>query len=341
MAKVEVSKELAETLKELRLQYKVQAKSVAAALGKSNAYITKLEKGGIQTITREELAIIYDVIAEKADNPESVEDRIVRLLNVRYSEEEIKEQIWLYNFDTTFRQIPVPEELIDEINIMIEENQINRVYLFDRINSNEGLTQEDRSNDNIPYNEWYKTDVSFGIKLKIDWNIFNDLLDKKIDKSIYMYPYSILTYLYLIISENKQNETTSFAYCENLAIKTMNKFKFYSLRERVLLYGNNTEKENNNILTSFDKDNVEIINRILNGFHFITEVDIKIANERLTDFANNLDYNIGFMLKLISLDYKKLESTSFEQKKSFLNDVEKLIEKYSNKSKDNTDITLY
>ena len=262
-------------------------------------------------------------------------------MNVRYSEEEIKEQIWLYNFDTTFRQIPVPEELIDEINIMIEENQINRVYLFDRINSNEGLTQEDRSNDNIPYNEWYKTDVSFGIKLKIDWNIFNDLLDKKIDKSIYMYPYSILTYLYLIISENKQNETTSFAYCENLAIKTMNKFKFYSLRERVLLYGNNTEKENNNILTSFDKDNVEIINRILNGFHFITEVDIKIANERLTDFANNLDYNIGFMLKLISLDYKKLESTSFEQKKSFLNDVEKLIEKYSNKSKDNTDITLY
>ena len=342
MARIEVTKELAETLRELRIQYKVQAKDVAEALGKSNAYITKLEKGGIQTISKEELETILDIITNNAENPESVEERIVKLLRIKYTEEEINEQIWFYNFDTLFRRIPIPEGLSNEINDMLEQYEISRSYLFDRINSNEGLPIESQNDETIPYNEWFKTGSTIGIKLKLEWNTFNDFLDKKTEKIIYMYPYSILTYLFLIISEYKQDNEKSFSHCQNLAIQTLNKHKFFSLREKSMLSNvNQTEREKDEILTSFDKENIDIINKILSGFRFITEADIKIANERLSAFANNLEFNIGFMSKLISLDYKKLDSVSIEKKRSFLKDVDKLINEYSNETEDQDDISLY
>lgn len=50
MPRAIVTPELAETLRGIRLQNKVQAKNLAAHIQKSAAYISKLENGNIQTI---------------------------------------------------------------------------------------------------------------------------------------------------------------------------------------------------------------------------------------------------------------------------------------------------
>lgn len=344
MAKVYVTKELAETLKELRIQYKVQAKDLAKVLEKSPAYVSKLERGGIQTISKDELEKILNCITTNTDDFEKIAERISDLLNIKYSNEEIKKQIWFYNFDMVYRKIPIPIELIDEINEKIKVLNVNRTYLFDRINSNEALPEEDKYNDSIIYNEWYNSSIGLCIKLKLSLEDFNDFLDNKLISTSYIYPYSMLTYLFKIEfeNENRDKKNPPFQYYENLATQVLNKHKFYSLIEKSALIKNQKIKEEkDSILTSFDKENSEIINTILNHFKFLTDSNIIVANERLKTFTENLNFDIGFMSKIISLEFSKLEKTSYERKKQFILDLQNLIDNYSsNNDKDNT-IELY
>lgn len=344
MAKVYVTQELAETLKELRIQYKVQAKNLAKALEKSPAYISKLERGGIQTISKEDLEKILKCITINTDDFGKIAEKISDLLTIKYSNEEIKKQIWFYNFDMVYRKIPIPVEIIDEINKKIKILNINRTYLFDRINSNEALPEEDKYDDSITYNEWYNSSIGLCIKLKLSPREFNDFLDGKLISTSYIYPYSMLTYLFKIEFENSKREdiNPSFQYYENLATQVLNKHKFYSLIEKSALTRNQQiNEEKDSILTSFDKENSEIINTMLNHFKFLTDSNIIVANERLKAFTENLNFDIGFMSKIISLEFSKLEKTSYERKKQFILDLQNLIDSYSNnKDKDNT-IELY
>ena len=62
MPRAIVTPELAETLRGIRLQNKIQAKSLAAYIGKSPAFISKLESGNIQTIDTKELYSILQRI---------------------------------------------------------------------------------------------------------------------------------------------------------------------------------------------------------------------------------------------------------------------------------------
>ena len=54
-------------LKEFRTQYKVKGKDVAEHIGKSAAYISKLEKGQIQQIDRKEFVKITNYIAKSEE----------------------------------------------------------------------------------------------------------------------------------------------------------------------------------------------------------------------------------------------------------------------------------
>ncbi len=342
MDKVDVTKQLAETIKEIRIQYKVPAKEVADALNKSNAYITKLERGDIQTISWDDLITIIDTIAKKANDPSTVEERIAKLVHIKLTDEEIKDELWLYNFDMVIRMIPISKELIDYINEFIKTHNIGKTQLFDRINSNEGLTDEDRQNNDIPLNVWYLNSFSqLSIKLKLNWITFNNILEYKTNKASYIYIYSILTYIYRIAEDISTNEK-SFSWCQNRAVETMNNFKFFSLLEKNALSNREEVKtENDNLLTSFDIENTKTINTILDGFRFMSEADIIIANERLKEFSENMKSDLGFMSKIISLNYIKLNNLSYNKKRQFLSDIENLIDKYSEDKNNNDSLEFF
>ena len=82
-------------------------------------------------------------------------------------------------------------------------------------------------------------------------------------------------------------------------------------------------------LSSFDRDNIEILNDILSGFQFASEYNIKRTNEQLKSFSENMHWDLGFMLRIISMNFKDLERTSVSNKKNLIAEIEELIKKYS------------
>lgn len=342
MPRAIVTTELSETLRSIRLQNKIQAKDLALHIEKSPAFISKLENGNLQTIETSTLYSILQFISGEHNFAELAE-QIYASLRFKYSSKEIEEQLWFTNFDTVECRLPIPATLIDYINNRLETLNISRTILNARINANESLPPEDIHNTSIEFNQWYHrphTDgYSQSIKIRLTEQQMNNILDKTIDVSPYIFVFSILFYTLKI---EKYNTKTDLSSTENNAlIKTttdiLNSYKFLSISEKNNLIAEKESKEDvYDLLTSFDKTNMDILNDILIGFRYASDRDIKSTNKKLQLFSQNMHWDLGFMLKVISLDFKALENTSFNNKKALIEAIQSLISKYAQLSrKDN------
>lgn len=335
MPRAIVTPGLAETLRAIRLQNKIQAKQLAAHIGKSPAFVSKLENGSIQTIDTEELNSILQFISGQ-ESPIELAEQIYKSLKLKYSAKEIEEQLWFVNYDTVECVLPIPAALIDEFNLRIDRLGISRQYLASRINANEAISEEENNDRSIPYNQWYHQERigenAHSIKIKLPEEQLNKILDKEYDVAPYVIVFCILFYL-LKIEEYKETVTLSEAQNSALMQKTtltLNDFKFLSISEKNrLISEKQSQEEIHDLLSSFDNDNIEIINDIIHGFQFASEYNIKSTNEQLKTFSDNMHWDLGFMLRLISLDYCSLEKTSVSNRKNLLTEIEAIIKKYS------------
>lgn len=336
MPRAIVTPELTETLRSIRLQNKVQAKKLAEHINKSPAFISKLENGNIQTIDTKELYSILQFISRESSSLELAE-KIYKSLKIKYSTKEIEDQLWFTNYDTVECLLPIPESLITEINSRIDELGISRQYLNSRVNANEALTREEANDDSILFNQWYHQDRIGGgaqsIKIKLPENYMNGILDRKKEVAPYVFVFCILFY---VLKIEEYGDTISLSDEDNSALMnktttTLNSHKFYSIAEKnALIAEKQTQEEVHELLSSFDNANIEILNDILSGFRFASEHNIKSTNEQLKHFSENMHWDLGFMLKLISMEFTSLRMTSVSNKRSLLSEIETLIQKYAN-----------
>lgn len=348
MPRAIVTPELAETLRSIRLQNKIQAKGLAQYIGKSPAFISKLESGNIQTIDNRELYSILQFIGCSGDNPHELAERIYASLKFKYSKKEIDEQLWFTNYDTVERQLPIPESLVDDINSRIEAAGITHQRLIARINANEALSAEELDDDNIAYNQWYHQSRIGGsaqsIKIKLSESQMEEILGKKLDVSPYVFVFCILFY---VLKIEQYNDTVLLPDNENkdLMAKTtniLNEHKFFSIAQKDALISEKQSKEEVvDLLSSFDKDNIEILNDIISGFRFASEYNIKTTNEQLKKFNENMHWDLGFMLKIISMDFELLEKTSVSNKRNLIAAIEQLLTEYSQIPDDRNKIESY
>ena len=335
MPRAIVTPSLAETLRSIRLQNKIQAKQLASHIGKSPAFVSKLENGSIQTIDTKELNSILQFISGQ-ESPVELAEQIYKSLKLKYSAKEIEEQLWFVNYDTVECLLPIPNELIEDFNSRIDRLGITRHYLTSRINANEAISDEENNDRSIPYNQWYYQERLGGnahsIKIRLPEEQLNKILDKECDIAPYVIVFCILFYL---IKIDEYKETVSLSDEQNSALmqKTtiiLNDYKFLSISEKNrIISEKQSQEEIQELLSSFDNDNIEILNDIIRGFQFASEHNIKSTNEQLKAFSENMHWDLGFILRLISMDYCSLQKTSVSNRKKLLEEIEALIKKYS------------
>ncbi len=347
MPRAIVTSELAETLRSIRLQNKITAKSLAEHINKSPAFISKLENGNVLSVDTGELYSILQFISKESDTTE-LADQIYKSLKLKYSTKEIEEQLWFVNYETVECLLPIPVSLIDEINSRISSLNITRQYLNSRINANEALSQEDISDQSIPYNQWYHEKRLGGnahsIKIRLYENQMNALLDGEYDLAPYVFVFCILYYLVKIEQYDTQvtlsDEQNNALMQETTCI--LNSHKFYSISERnALIAEKQSLEEINDLLSSFDTANMELLSDIISGFRVASEHNIKSTNEQLSLFAKNMHWDLGFMLRIISFDYTILDKTSVSNRRNLLTELEKVILRYAELSDEQNRIEEY
>lgn len=347
MPRALVTSELAETLRSIRLQNKITARSLAEHIDKSPAFISKLENGNILSVDTDELYSILQFISRESSTIE-LADQIYKSLKLKYSTKEIEEQLWFVNYETVKCLLPIPSSLVDDINSRISSLNITRQYLNSRINANEALPQEDIDDKSIAYNQWYhqkqRGGSSQSIKIKLSENQMNAILDREYDLAPYVFVFCILYYVIKIEQFGTQITLTD-EQNNDLMQKTtdiLNSHKFFSISEKnALIAEKQSLDEIQDLLSSFDTANMEILGDIISGFRVASEHNIKLTNEQLSTFSSNMHWDLGFMLRIISFDYTALERTSFSNKKNLLAELEELISKYAGLSDEQNRIEEY
>ena len=140
--------------------------------------------------------------------------------------------------------------------------------------------------------------------------------------------------IHLNDDENKElmSQTTDY----------LNSHKFLSIatKDRLLSERQNRE-EIEDILSTFDLENIEIVNEIISGFRFASECNIKKTNYELKFFSENMKWDLGFMMRILSLDFKALDNTNISNRRALIAEIEKLIEKYKQLPDEQNQIETY
>lgn len=356
MARFSVTPELAATIKAVRLQNKVTAKSIATHINKSAAYFSKLERGDIKSIEETELTEIFRFIFSDEDEfqkfSEQTLNKILDTLELYFNKEEINNQLWFDNYDTVLRLIPIPSTLIDLINERMKKLDISVEKLCKRINANEGIPADVKNIKSIPYNEWQANIKNHKVKdiyirMKVDDSHIAGILDKSILSSNYVTLQAITFYLLKFEAEKEaENSTLDIPLDDESIMRNAHAFlseqRFFSLAQKKIRQElAQTKEDSEALLSEFDIANAKLINKIIVAFRAYSELDITRVNEYLSKFVKNLHWDCGFIMKILSESFYELDGLSFAYKKAFLEELVSLKEKYKNLPDERKTIEYY
>lgn len=339
MAKFEVTPELAAILRASRAQYGLTAKEVAEHVGKSQSFISRLEKADLKTIKETDLTNILSYIYSKDKDGngdlDSVLEKVYKTVQLYLSDNEIENQLWWDNYDTVYRTIPVPTELIQDIQTRLNNLHLSVSDLCQRINANEGIKPIENS-DQYPFNLWtakvvnHKLDFYF-IKMHVSVKTINSILSREKTGTNYVTMLAISYYLNKIerfgsfVDISEDNNRTIMKEAKAY----LNKYKFFSITEKSKLAQKNDSKEwQDSLLSSFDLENAERINDLINAYKVFAELDIEKCNRNLDIFVKNMQWDIGFMTSLTGINFYQFESISYTNKRKMLSEIRDTVKKY-------------
>jgi len=333
MAKVKMTKEIGDFFKEKRIKIGLSSKDLAAQISKSPAYITKLESAGIMVLDFDiAVQILKSLFPIDKDFDEAYEF-FVKNFNVEFSEEDKQSHESILNFDTVFRKIPLPIELVEYIKNELAELNYSIPMIVELVNKN--IDAPELTDIKEPKkNHWYFSKGQSIIYIELD----SDDLEKKLNDPNPICNYVTIQSVLINIFKLKGQEYTE---AQKSSVQIMNKYKFYSLNEKGKLLQNTVSKEDRkNLLSEIDNRNASLVNSLLKYIHLFSDINVEYANERLSALDKNFEFDAGLTFAFLGIDLAPLNGLDKKEKTDFLKSIKTLIEDYSIKSKQ-PDTTLY
>ncbi len=336
--KLIVDEEFGSQLKDFRNQYKVKAKDVAIYMNKSAAYISKLEKGEIHQIDKEEFVNMVNFISSSPNGYQLFCERIIGTM----VPEALDGSTIARNFDWVDRTLPIPEEYCQYINKKLKDANIDITELTNYINMNDDLDErflqeQGIDKETVEKNSWipYFEADSKNVKrtliiVEITEKEVENIVHRRIKKTSYLYLYVILYHIYKM---QELDVRLSLKESERINIKRktsnkLNDFKIYTLSDKAkVISQTNNETELVNVLNTFDIKNQELMRELIDGIFYLSEQDVEYTNSKLEGVLANLREEPSFSLAYMALPLDKMFNLSFKAKKEFLEGVGLLIEK--------------
>lgn len=353
VTKIRLSESIGLQLKEFRTQHQIKAKDIANFIEKSPAYISKLEKGQIKQIDKKELVKITNFITGSNEGYYLFCEKIASTAEPK----EFEKDTLLLNFDLIDRKLPLNNEVINELKERMVSLNISPEDLAIYINQNEDLGPDFllehkidissiEKNIWIPYQEADCTETSRNfILLEYSTERIERFINGEIHKCEYMLPFAMLHHL-LKISYKRKGKTLNedlIKNCQEEAEQILLKYKFYSLSVQSKFGAqSDTEEGYKKLLSTFDVDNMEYISQILSGIHFLSSYDVEYTNKKLKIIVENFkECDPSFSLAFMATPLLGIKELQPSLKKEFLNEVVKLVDKYTELANTNENFEKY
>lgn len=336
---------LGQNLRDFRINYNKKAKDVAAHIGKSGAYISKLEKGQIKQINRNDLVKILNFITGEKNGYELFIESNIKDMNP----DELTKSIPINNFDWIERQIPIPQEYVAYISAKITKLNTTTDELTQYINANDDLDDKFFADHNIDkkdlmpnqWNIYFEADCSNVhreyIYVVIDDQLIDNIINHKILKTSYLFLYMVVYQLYKI-EETKSQPYLSAGKLQKIKTRTTKKlrdFKIYTMVDKQMAIRNAATGIDTDLKpSSYDSENRKLVNELNDGLFFMSERDVEYVNKKLCSIISTLKNTNSFGLAYMALDLSPLYKANSTTKKEFLNAVQSLAKEYASTDAD-------
>ncbi|MBQ6622037.1 MAG: helix-turn-helix domain-containing protein [Mogibacterium sp.] len=329
--KFKVTPELATLIRTIRMQNGISSKDLAEAIGRSPSYVTKLEKGAVRTIRKDELTEILSYITEGEDFYEDKFPAIIRTLSTILTPENMILQTWLLQYDSYERPIRLPEALTEVLRDKMARVGIEAEELAEIINANEDV----RDGQKLPVNEVVIMDYPQGQVLRIRASVTPEeirrLCTEKEPVTNYGTLYSIL---FILVKLEKYGRIGFMEPPQAREVlqetgRILAYHEVYSLTKygQVLASGE-FQSSQMLVLNTFETANSNTINGILEIFRKMGEIDRMQAMETSDQFLANLEWDPAFMMKIVGMRFDRIGNMSYSNRKKLLAEIAGLVEKY-------------
>ncbi len=335
MPKYKVTKNMGSALKNLRQYRKIKAIDLAKAINKTGAYISKLEKGELNTIDSEDFIEIIRKMSNNQNEFSEAIDTLLKDTTMEYSEEEQENEAWKLNLDYFYRVLPIESKYKEIVKSKMNQLNITSSELSNYINSNFDLyndnTLDKQLLDNSPKNKWiFNNGFSF-VLMEISSDKIDKILSDDKKTSCYGFLFCILLSLYRL---EKIEKDKAYALTHN----TLMDLKIYTLRDtEEIMHAYDDEQKIHDLLSHRNNTNLPADDRkLLSSLYEFTErihafsvIDINYTNEKIESLNKLLKSNPVIALKLIGTNILPLADKPHQLKKDFFNALDDLVQEYS------------
>lgn len=327
--KVRLTDELSKLIKNTRINNGIKSSDLANHIEKSVAYVSKLESTGLKYIDFNLLKDILEFLTK--NTKEDFDDFITKTLE-KFHIEKIQEEDWVIRFDLELRQIPIPKELVNFINEKLKELNLTPEELVNIINRNEDLKSENMDFSKYDKNTIIRmTDDTRFVIFDLNSSLVRDILNNKKRTINYITMLEIISNIFKLQGINNKNHIDEIE-------KFLTGLKFYTLNTRnKLLKEKEKEQELHTILNQYDTENLEHITRIFQSIKVLSAWNVDYANHYLKELSESFNINdVPFIIAAVGRKFYNLRNLDKANKKSFLQELDDLIDKYSKLEYDKT-----
>lgn len=329
MLQIKITDKLIDIIKQERIKKNLSARELSTLLGKSQSYISTLERGKIDYIKSDIFIDIFKTILNCSDEEfQKYMNTLLSNITYKSGNKNSPEQEWIMQFDYVLRKIPINEDIIDDINTKLLKINKDSKDLLRKINQNQYLEDKDKYKDNEFKVIAADDKISIGAcKFNMKQDFIDSVLNKEIKTINYINMRGIVYNLFLL-------EGFKDSEASNLTDAYLREHKFYTLeelveaRKKAQIQDFQNKKEDFYSLENLPDYEIEFekhLQKIIGHFKFVRDLNISYALSSIKELDHNFDFDPKFMLALFKMPFYKLDKFSFKEKQNFLIKIVKLL----------------
>ena len=323
--RITVTKELSRFLKDRRSSLRINAREFSRKIDMAPAHISKVENNLIKSMNYERLIRWITALYDKLDR--SVVREIYEYFLYWYPKDTVLEQKWLLRIDYTFVKVGIPKQITDRFSNFMRFKTVEHLHSPMLMLSPRICPTLMRLGE---YSEFVNDTYIWIPEGGIGSN-FRDVFEGRVTEVPFAKIFTFTLSMYHegiykgeVLTESQLEEVTA------MSLEVLSQYDIHTVWQEV----QSIRKENSSkLLGTYDVASISQIKTLAEIFKSLGEQDMKLVSQRLDSFIESLRWDAGFMLKLISLNYKT-NLNSFQKRKELLNKIEALVKEYRESVKD-------
>lgn len=332
--KLTVTPELAILIKTLRMQNNITAKDFAEYIGKSPSYITKLERGDMKFLQRDNLTGILTFLAGGGDFYGEVLPGVYRVLLSFMSPDRLVFQGWLIHYDVAERRVSVPPAMAEEISRRLGELKVSSQTLTDLINANLDTEMTSAFPANEVVLEDYGDSRRVLVRASVSQEEVRRLLAGESPTAGYLLVYNVIYNLFRLIhfpdARKKLSPEDALIVLRN-AGAYMEQYQIHALMGFSHLLFSDDFIRNQHPLAALSDGagaGVAALSQLTAILREMTAQDALNTTHQLTTFLSTLNWDPAFAMALLGTPFAELNGLSYQNKRKLLEEIRALVDKY-------------